>query len=672
MNRNKLKCGGSPRKKAFLGLDAGITAAATLAAASMNVAATAKAAKEQSKAMISNAKTQADSMLEQNRTNIQLQKENINFTKEQNEANRIQQRDTQATLQLLAGQQNMNEAYDAHKVQAKLGTKKKTKRTKLKSALFYGGANAPFKVTDGGGAIPVEIDDYGYGLYELFGNDHEHYHKTPNGKNKTGVGIKFADGTVVEGEGNQNTNKGEMIYVTPEDAMFISKHSIDGFNPREAVLSGMHPQEASDIQEYLKSINGLNDDGTMAKCGKRVSMKKLYGGNNILFNAANIRQIPNILPEASGIVYLVNDKNNSSKAKCGKRVSIKKANSRKKALFGTPNYFNTSTYENRPNPSTYRGNPLFKFVNKNFSNNSLNAGDNIFKPNYTGAIYNTIGNVGGSLLNFAGGLWAASKISNAAQRAAEINADAARRLQTIDDSFINKEDYSAAKSMAAIQSADTNVNPQLERNRRDRAAEMEAINRNTLSSAARQQRLSAVNDRYKQRASEIYQFKHNADDQIAQRNMATITQVSKENADRESQSIRDYTNAKLNLRQYNNNIINQRILGEAGAYASAETTSAEARAAALQNGMTGMGNALASSANAFASTYDSNLKFNRDFFNNYVGLNDMQQVRAALLSGNPNLIRRNYDMYKKGATEASKRHARMIEEWARRNNFKLV
>ena len=219
--RNKLKCGGKSRRKASFGADGAVMAAATLAAASINAAATVSAAKTQSKAAVENAKTQAKVIQDQTNNNNNLQKEQLAFTRAQNQENRQQQQDIQTTLQLMAGQENMNDRMERNKMQVRLGGKPKHRTI---SAPFYGGAQ--FQVTDGGGVIPISITPDGYGLYELYGNDHEHYHKTSSGKNKTGVGIKFNDGSIVEGEGNQNTNQGELLYVTPNDAMFRKKYSI--------------------------------------------------------------------------------------------------------------------------------------------------------------------------------------------------------------------------------------------------------------------------------------------------------------------------------------------------------------------------------------------------------------------------------------------------------------
>lgn len=659
MSRYKLKYGGKSRKKALFG--EAIIAGATLAAAGMNVAATTNAAKNQAKAMVSNAQTQAQAMLKQNANNNNLQRENIEFTKEQNEENRRQQRDIQMTLQAMTAQQNNEDRLEANKMQVKYGGR--PKRKNLKSALFYGGTNTPFVVTDGGGVIPINTDIAGYGLYELYGNDHEHYHKTKSGKHKTGVGIKFANGEVVEGEGNQNTNKGELLYVTPNDAMFISKHSIDGFNPRAAVEQGLNPEDAFNIQEKIKAINGYKDDGTKAKCGKHKSIKRLYGGYNTLFNNANLTQNPSnlTLPVATGVTYLANNKNNENiEAKLGKRMLFKYGG-RRKATDGTATWLKSPRTSYTPIGSS-TGSSTGSSNSSGFWNNFWN--------NYGGAIISAGSNLAGGTINLIGSNIAAGKIADAANEAAEINAEAARNLKTIDTSLINEENYKAQHAIAAIRNADTNVNPQLERNRRMAAAELKQVNRGILSSAARSQRISGINDRANQRATEIMQYKHNADEAIKQENSKAITDVSKYNAQLDTQSRQNFMRDRLALAQYNNNIENQRITGEANAYASGITLAGQARAMGLQNGIGSLGNALGAAGNAFSTAYDAKQKYDRDLFNAYLGLGDASQVRAALYLRNKDLIRGAWAM-NQGSDDASIANRNMIKEWAKRNNFKL-
>ena len=560
MERRKLKCGGKTRRKALFGADGAVMAAATLAAAGMTTAATAAAAKSQAKAVAESAKTQAQSIKDQTANNNNLQRESISFTRQQNQENRQQQQDIQTTLQMLAGQENMNDRMERNKMQVKFGGKPKRRSM---SQPFYGGAQ--FKVTDGGGVIPLYVTPEGYGLYELYGNDHEHYHKTSGGKNKTGVGIKFNDGSVVEGEGNQNTNQGELLYVTPQDAMFISKHSIDGFNPTQAVKNGVHPVQAFNIQETLKAIKGLKEDGSKAKCGKRKSLKRLMGGLNSIMEQVNMTQNPSngTVSVSAGTAYGVNNITTSPVesdqeipiARNGKRVTLK-CGGRRKAAWG----------------------------------------------DYAGATYNAAGNLLGAGITTLGNIYASSQLGKAYRQAGAILADAYSQMRGIDMSELSREDFEAPHTLAVVRSANTNINPQLERIRRNSASERREINRGTISSAARQQRLAATNDRMFQRIGEQYAYKDNADEQIKQANAERITQTAAANADRDVQARRDYANQRLSLLQYNNNIENAKIAGMAQARTDALTQSSMANAQGLQSSISAIGSGLTAAAQGFAST----------------------------------------------------------------------
>lgn len=559
MSRIRLKCGGKPRRKAFFGADGAVMAAATLAAAGITSGATLAAAKSQSKAIVESAKTQAQSIKDQTINSNNLQKEQIAFTRSQNQENRQQQQDIQTTLQLMAGQENMNDRMEKNKMQVKLGGKPKRRSI---TAPFYGGGK--FQVTDGGGVIPLSVTPEGYGLYELYGNDHDHYHKTPSGKNKTGVGIKFNDGSVVEGEGNQNTNQGELLYVTPNDAMFISKHSIDGFNPTQAVMNGVHPIQAFIIQEAIKDAQGLNDDGSKFK---RRSLKRMLGGPTQNLEQVNMTQNPNngTASVAGGVIYGINNKTaspveepqyNNAIAKRGGRIHLK-CGGRKKAAWG----------------------------------------------DYAGATYNAAGNVLGAGISTWGNMWAANRLGKAYREAGGILADAYSQMHGIDMSELKMEDYAAPHTLAVIRDSNNiSYDPQRERIRRNIASERREINRGTLSSAARQQRLSASNDRMFQRMSEIDATENNAKEAIRQGNAERITQTAQANADRDVQARKDYANQRLSLLQYNNNIENAKIAGMAQARADALTQSSMAHAQGLQSSMSAIGSGLTASAQGFSST----------------------------------------------------------------------
>lgn len=637
MSRIKLRNGGKPRHKALLGADGAVMAAATLTAAAMNTAATLNSAKTQAKAMTENAKTQAKSIEEQTNNNNNLQKEQINFTRSQNQENRQQQQDIQTTLQLMAGQENMNDRMERNKMQVKLGGKLKRRSI---TTPFYGGGQ--FQVTDGGGVIPLSITPDGYGLYELFGNDHEHYHKTSSGKNKTGVGIKFNDGSVVEGEGNQNTNQGELLYITPNDAMFISKHSIDGFNPAQAVLQGVHPEQAFAIQENLKLKKNLNDDGSK---NKRRTIKRMMGGFTPVMTQANMTQNPSNGTGlvSGGVIYAVNNKTTSpveglqynNIAKYGKRITLKCGGRRKAAL----------------------GDSKTGFWN-----------------DYGGAVANAAGNILGSGISTVGNFIASNKLGKAYNEAGNILANAYSQMHGIDLDEVKMEDFDAPHTLAVVRDANNiNYNPQRERIRRNSVSERREINRGTLSSAARQQRLAATNDRMLQNISELSSNENTAREQIRQGNAERITQTAQANADRDVQARRDYGNQRLSLLQYNNNIENAKIAGMAQARADALTQSSMAKAQGMQTSAANIGSALANAGQGFASAYEARNKERNDFNSTYQGLGDSSQVTAAITraeqKGDTSYVKALLDKYSVGSTKTEKDYYNQLSAWANANGM---
>lgn len=983
--RYRLKCGGKPRRKALAGADGAIMAAATLAASAANVAAQSRAASTQAKAMEDNAKAQAKAIERQTNNNNQLQQEYIQFSKEQNKLLRDQQQEMQTTLQQLAGQENMNSRLDAGKIILRnggIGNKRRLTNT------FYGGASQPFRVTDGGGVLPIQVNSNGYGLYEIIGNDHKHYHKTKNGKNKTGVGIKFNDGSIVEGEGNQNSNQGELLYVTPQDAMFISKHSINGFNPTEAVKQGMHPQQAFNIQQNIKNMNGIADDGSKLPRRRRSIAK--YGIldelRDALFTrrglAQGIREFSQGNPLAPGIldgiadmiegnqgepVYGIDSKGNKH------FIGYKPNNNNENALFSiisgpaskmvkpikltqipinrlpnknsktianylnkldyqfkneTPNLFSNNVFKNagsnfginqtrtmpinkrklveyrrqfrddrfkqwmesilkpakpvdaithtsrnkqldkelyklqlqdlktkginKVNPvinsaksfisnnkkiigytggalgtiglGSYLGNKTVNWDNnakhkpitidnnvahpyidsyrqdqvqqarqtqqaqqvqqtninpidsikydtirtnntrqdstnvrsvvqgkqatnintqkqinttqakqdainnnttkvyKNFNEafdaaiargdktfifggleyaakkakgddsrnrrwgarrteqvmskykswkdylnrddkrkmkcgGRIKAKDGNFWNTYGGSIYNGAGNIGGGLLSLVGGIIAGNKIGKSYKNASNILTNAYSQMHGINPSIIRKDDFNTGHAIAAIQSADTNVNPVLERIRRNASYESNNINRNTLSSAARQQRLAGINDRMLQRFSEAYANKHNQDQQITQANMQRIQEASNTNAQLDSQAMSNYNQLRAQIAMYNNDIENNKIAGIGQAQADALTNSATIRGNALQQGLTALGSGIASAAGGFANAWQANKEYKNNFNNAMLSAQPAGLVAYATYTNNRDMAENLYNDYVNSDNPVLQRYA---------------
>ena len=576
MVRCKLKTINSRPKALFGSQEAAILGAAAInvagqmTAAGINSKAAKDAARQQAQATISAATKQANALKDQTTKSKELQERSIEFTKEQNAENRELQKDIQLNLQMLTGQQNMNDRLEAAKIQVRNGGRISMKSINGQDDTILRGSyspnNMPFVVTDGGGVVPIGVTPEGFDMYEIKGNDHEHYHKTKSGKRKTGVGIKFANGKVIEGEGNQNGNQGEYVLVTPTDAMFISRHSIKGFNPAKAVNNGMNPLEAFVIQEQIKNANGISDSG---KTDKRMIGGLTYDTSSFTTPVPDLSR-DGMAPIATGVAYgsINNMYNKDNKAKNGTSVRKRLAcGGRHKAVSGS------------------------------------NAGTNIGAwADWAGAGINALGNLGGAWITQSANKKAANLISNANMQAAGILSDAYRQMHGIDMSLINKDDYAAAHSMPAIRAAIVNTNAQ--RTAEDRALQRRLTNskRYSMSGAAAQDRMSIAETQHNDNINNIESQADKIRESIKQGNAQRISEAANENANRDAQANERYNTARLSLLQYNNNIENAKIAGIGQANADAIGQSGLARAQGIQAGATAFSSALAASAQGVMST----------------------------------------------------------------------
>lgn len=602
MVRRKLKTINS-RPKALFGSEeaailgaAGINVAGQMAAAAINSKAAKDAARQQAQATVNAATKQANALKEQTNKSKDLQERSIEFTKEQNAENRELQKDIQLNLQMLTGQQNMNDRLEASKIQVRNGGRMSMKSTNGQDTTFLRGSyspnNMPFVVTDGGGVVPVGVTPEGFDMYEIKGNDHDHYHKTKSGKHKTGVGLKFANGKVIEGEGNQNGNQGEYVLVTPTDAMFISRHSIKGFNPAKAINNGMNPLEAFVIQEQIKDANGISDSGK--------TNKRMIGG--LTYDTSYFTQVPDLsrdgmAPIATGVAYgsINNMYNNDTKAKNGTSVRKRLAcGGRHKAVDGS----------------------------------STNYGA---WADWAGAGINALGNLGGAWIMSNANNKAASRISAANTQAAGILANAYRQMHGIDLSNIRREDYAAAHSMPAIRAAIVNTNAQTAAEDRSLQRRLTNSKRYSMSGAAAQDRMSMAETQYNDRINSIESDADKMRESIKQENARRISEAANNNANRDAQSNSAYANAYLNALQYNNNIENQKIAGVGQANADAITQNGIAYAQAQQTNGNIFGSSIANTGQAFATAFDTNRKDRQSFSDVYMGLGDKDKITAAIL-----------------------------------------
>lgn len=634
--RKKAKCG---RRKAIFGSQeaaiisaAGINAAASAAAAAVGASATKDAANRQAQATTAAAQKQAQAIKTQTENSKEYQLEAQNFVKEQNAESRELQKDIQMQLQMLTGQQNVNDRLEASKLVVKNGG-----MTKPRYSLR--GNNTAFKVTDGGYVIPVGNTPEGYNLFEIRGNDHEHYHKAPGGKNKTGVGIKFADGNVIEGEGNQNTNQGEYMLQTPNAAYFISKHNIAGFNPAKAVNMGMHPLAAYSIQEQQKQINGITDDGKKTSSPVE-NNKKLAGGliPNIynMYNQTTPKlETDTIGDTAVGVVYASQDKN---KMKCGgKKRSLKCGGKvRKKAENGFENWFNNPAYNTLPDvtivdPSAGitvnwgTGNitlPSNTIVTSNTTTNNTkpvttkSSGNNT-KPITTkssgsfwnnigadlmGAGLSSLGNIGGAWITSNANKYASNKLAEAYNTSAGIMADAYNSIEGIDLSSIKEKDYAASHVMPALQAPIDKSAAQIALVDRQLQRRLSNAGKYSVSKASAQDREAKAEVDAQDAKNNIYSLNREQTQKILNENANRITQAAIQNAQLDMEAKNRYISAYYDALKYNAETKKEKILGAAGALSEGATNAAGAIANAHTANGTAWNNAMVNSGQSFANT----------------------------------------------------------------------
>lgn len=680
MSKRRLRNAGS-RPEAMFGAEAGailaaagINVAGTLAAAGIGAKASKDAAKDQAKATLQNAQRQAEALREQSERAKEYQLEAQEFTKEQNAENRELQRDIQMQLQMLTGQQNVNDRLEASKIKVKAGGK--TNKLGYPQSLLRGG-NMPFTVTDGGGVVPVGLTPEGFELYEIVGNDHEHYHKTRGGKYKSGVGIRFADGNVVEGEGNQKKNGGELMLVTPDNAYFISKHSINGFNPAEGVKQGLHPLQAYAIQEQEKNIIGINDDGTRkAKLGKR---KFLIGGTPTLYTYNNMSYpqvgIDTIGDTAVGVVYGTQNKDEMRSLKCGGKV-------RRKAPWGTDaqgrriwisgsgststpssgpgnsgrnSYYGQTTGGNASSTTTprgYNGGPgtggrtgVNTYGGGNIdpgttpttnggqkSTGSTRSSGGGFggwvnrNADLLGAGLNALGNFGGALITASANRSAAKTLADAQMQGADIMAEAYRNLRGIDMNVLRREDYAAAHMMPAIQAPVSFAENQIAGVNRSLQRRLRNAGRYSASGAAANERMAQAEIDAQDMRNRIYSADQQQMQQIRQQNAERVSEASKINAMLDTQANERYGQDYMKLLQYNNDIENTKILGEAGALSEGAINAAGSIAQGRTSGAQAWATALGNSGLTFSNTLSTMAKRRADLENVLLGSTMSGQV----------------------------------------------
>lgn len=613
--RKKAKCG---RKKAPFGTEeaaiitASLTnAAATSAAAAVGASATKDAADRQAQATTAAAQKQAQAIKTQTENSKEYQLEAQNFVKEQNAESRELQKDIQMQLQMFTGQQNVNGGLEASKLVVKNGGIRKPRYS-------LQGNNTDFKVTDGGYMLYRGSTPEGFNLFEARGNDHEHYHKTPSGKYKTGVGIKLKDKSVIELEGNQKTKQGEYLLQTPWALYAISKHTIDGFNPVKAVNEGIHPLLAFEKQEVKKKIKGVNDDGT--PIGSPVKEHKAYAGTLIptllnMYNQTTPKlETDTIGDTAVGVAYASQNKNQMKcggkkrSLKCGGKVRKKAENGYLKLFvpgynFNSNNGFTSvdSIGQNMLNPTLTKPSIL---SNNNKSTPTKSSGSfwNNIGADLMGAGISSLGNIGGAWFTSNANRYAANKLAEAYNTSADLLADAYRNLKTIDLSSIKKEDYAASPIMPALQAPVSQAASQIALVDRQLQRRLANAGKYSISKAAAQDREAKAEIDAQDAKNNIYSTDQGQMQKIRQGNAERATQASIQKAQLDLEANKQFSNAHLNLLQYNNDIKNQRRLGIANALSEGALNAAGAIANAHTANASTYSKSIVDSGQSFANT----------------------------------------------------------------------
>ena len=674
MAKRKLKTAG--RKKAFFGAEAaailaaaGINAATQLAAAGINSSATKQAAKEQANAALQSAQRQSQAIKDQTEKSKENQQQTQEFVNEQNAENRELQKDIQMQLQMLTGQQNVNDRLEASKIKVKNGG---CARRKLYNAgnvgiSLRGSGNMPFTVTDGGGVLPIGTTPEGFELYEIVGNDHEHYHKTRGGKHKSGVGIKFATGQVIEGEGNQNGKQGEYLLSTPNDALFISKHSIAGFNPAKSVNAGMHPLEAYQIQETLKAMKGISDDGKHNSS----PVKKIMGGTdaaNLMFMQVGPQLgVDTVGDTAVGVAYGAKPKLRNG-GRCRRRAvtGINLGNKYWDWTIGdyvTPgttrtnsnglnlgdkawtwsdggNYVTTQAAKGYNGPVAYEYQPTVNAAGTKIntpaktvtpaSTSSTNSGKvstwnkigNWVNNNadLVGAGIASLGNIGGALITAGANRSAARTLSGAYTRAADTMAEAYRSLTGIDpNALVKRENYAAAHAMPALQAPVSFAANKIAEVDRSLQRRLTSAGKYSASGAAAQERMARAEVAAQDARNQIYSEDAKQMQQIRQANAERVTQAAMLNAQLDTEANKQFSKDYIDVLKYNNDIDNMKILGAAGALSEGDVNAAGAISQGQAASANAWANAFANSGLTFSNTLSSMAKRRTDLENTMLG-----------------------------------------------------
>lgn len=520
----------SDRPKYFVG--GAIAAGASLLGSVINGFSSANAADEQARAI-----------REQIASNERLQKEMIQFNKEQNAERNSIFRTMNQNMLMQQSRQNVNNRLEAARIQVKTGGKVSNKRFSLR------GMNRKLYATDGGQLIPVGYDSNGNPLYTAVGDRHEDVHIMPDGSLATGIGLN--NGAEVE---NGETISNNYVYSNMPELG-------DGVNsPADMTRMGINTNLVKKIQEENKK--GTKSPVRRLRNAGRV--RKADGGsfNNPYQNLMDYNEWNSLLTDI-----------NKYKQNLIHNIGYNAGINNDKVNVQPLNLGNYNLNFNN-NPSMTPDN----------TNTTLNTNSDNFwtsNPEYIGAGIGTAANLIGAGITSLANNYSARRLA-AAQRS----------FRPIDLNLISREDFQAPLAVAALQDPYVNVNPQVTAINRsaDRARRMTL--RNTNSSAATLSRINDIETNRVGLTGEQYANAQNEVNRINQENANRLTTISAQNAQNRAQALRDYTNARLDLMKYNNEGLYNSRVNAAQTLADADVSNASTLAAGLQGSAAGINNAI--------------------------------------------------------------------------------
>lgn len=228
-----------------------------------------------------------------------------------------------------------------------------------------------------------------------------------------------------------------------------------------------------------------------------------------------------------------------------------------------------------------------KAVNGNILGGWITGGGNI--------LGGAIGGIGSYLSNYD----LAKKFMPAAQQLIS----GYDNLKTVDLSSLKRSNFYGANIMPVVRSSEYRTNNAIERINRQQRLATDAVNNTSLSSSSRLSRMSGINASAASEAARIYEDKFNKQEAIKQATLKDINAAATENARLAIEGNKDFSTKYLDLLKYNNDIVNESVLGKSQAMADAIMGAAQARAAGTQGLWSNIGSGLATGAAAIGTGY---------------------------------------------------------------------